>query len=52
MFGFEETEKVPTKCYATTAPLPSYINWQQPPTKKKPFSTMRAHPFNHTVPPL
>ena len=37
------------KCYVTQCVLPQYIDQSQPPTKRKPFSTIFGHPFNHTV---
>ncbi|KAL3484956.1 ribonuclease P 40kDa subunit-domain-containing protein [Aspergillus germanicus] len=37
------------KCYTTIAHLPAFINPEQTPTKRSPFSTILNHPFVHTV---
>ncbi|KAI9851447.1 MAG: hypothetical protein M1838_003636 [Thelocarpon superellum] len=49
MFGFEEIEKPTTNCFATHAALPPIIDPKQPPQRRKPFSTICSHRFNHTV---
>ena len=36
-------------CYFLHSSLPQYIDDAQPPTKRKPFSTILSHPFNHSV---
>jgi len=42
-------DRASDKCYFTQCALPQYIDQSQPPTKRKPFSTILEHPFNHTV---
>lgn len=37
------------KCYFTHAMLGEHVDDKQPPTKKKPFNTILAQPFSHTV---
>ena len=37
------------KCLYSQAILPKFVNPTVPPTKKKPFSTILAHAFVHTV---
>ncbi|KAF2842366.1 hypothetical protein M501DRAFT_1013712 [Patellaria atrata CBS 101060] len=48
MLGITSTEKK-SKCLFTTCTIPLSIDEKQPPAKKKPFSTILAHPFSHTV---
>ncbi|KAK4962220.1 hypothetical protein LTR28_004640 [Elasticomyces elasticus] len=48
--SFFQAEKTPRpKCYFTHNALPAYIDEKQPPTKRKPFSSIIAQPFSHTV---
>ncbi|KAI9782069.1 MAG: hypothetical protein M1816_002010 [Peltula sp. TS41687] len=49
MLGIGEEERPSSKCYVTCGALQSYINREQPPTKKQPYSTIRSNHFNHTV---
>lgn len=49
MFDFGVNDQPSAKCYVTHGSLPSYIDPAQPPTKKKPFSTILGHTFAHTV---
>ncbi|KAI9840054.1 MAG: hypothetical protein M1819_000247 [Sarea resinae] len=49
MFAFAESDSGGSKCYATHGLLPSFIDWREPPTKKRPLSTMSAQPFTHQV---
>jgi len=42
-------ESPSSKCFISTGTLPRFIDPKQPPTKKKPFSTIMNQPFNHTV---
>lgn len=37
------------KCYFTSSVLSNFVNHEQIPTKKKPFSTISTQPFSHTV---
>lgn len=37
------------KCFFAHTLLPQFIDATQPPTKRKPFSTFYAQPFNHSV---
>ena len=37
------------KCFFTNTTLPRFVNHEQPPTKKKPFSTILKHPYGHVV---
>ncbi|KAK0267945.1 hypothetical protein LTR35_015877 [Friedmanniomyces endolithicus] len=37
------------KCYFTHAVLSNFIDYDQPPTKKRPFTTIAAHTASHTV---
>ncbi|KAK4999082.1 hypothetical protein LTR66_001799 [Elasticomyces elasticus] len=48
--SFFQAETTPRpKCYFTHNVLPAYIDEKQPPTKRKPFSSIIAQPFSHTV---
>ncbi|GAB7339049.1 hypothetical protein MBLNU457_5708t1 [Dothideomycetes sp. NU457] len=38
-----------SKCYYSSCALPQYIDDKQPPAKRKPFSTVLEHPFNHSL---
>jgi len=49
MFEFGVDDQPASKCYVTHGSLPTYIDPRQPPTKKKPFSTILDHTFAHTV---
>ncbi|MCJ1240112.1 hypothetical protein MMC14_008112 [Varicellaria rhodocarpa] len=49
MFSFKGQKESPSKCYVTHANLPKYIDSEQPPIKRKPFSTILNQAFNHTV---
>lgn len=37
------------KCYFTSSTLPGFVNHDQLPTRKKPFSTVLTQTFNHTA---
>ena len=39
----------PAKCLFTFGLLPGYIDAAQPPTKRKPFSSIRGQQWSHTV---
>ena len=49
MFEIGADSKPAEKCYVTHGPLPAYIDPKQPPTKRRPFSTILNHTFSHTV---
>ena len=49
MFGFGKDDAVASKCYFTHGTLPKYIDPEQPPASKKPFSTIMGQAFTHTV---
>ena len=49
MFSFESQKEPSSKCYITHANLPKYIDSEQPPLKRKPFSAITNQAFNHTV---
>lgn len=49
MFVLNKDEKPHPKCYFTSSSLAAYIDHAQIPRKKKPFSTILAHTFTHTV---
>ena len=52
MLGIGEDGRPSAKCYVTCGALQGYINPEQPPTKKQPYSTIRSSRFNHTVRPF
>ncbi|EGP91856.1 uncharacterized protein MYCGRDRAFT_98906 [Zymoseptoria tritici IPO323] len=37
------------KCIVTTTKLPAFLDHEQPPTKKRPFSTLLTQNFTHTL---
>lgn len=37
------------RCLVTNATLPNFVNHEQPPTKKRPFSTLLNQTFTHRV---
>ncbi|KAH0563348.1 hypothetical protein GP486_002083 [Trichoglossum hirsutum] len=50
MFEFGDKKIPESKCYVTHGTLGrSWIELNQIPTRRKPFSTIDSHPFNHTV---
>lgn len=49
MFDFGKDDGIASKCYLTHATLPKYVDQRQPPTSKKPFSTILGQAFTHTV---
>ncbi|GME23122.1 Ribonuclease p 40kda subunit [Neofusicoccum parvum] len=49
MLGIENSDAPTSKCYFTHAVLGEHVDERQPPTKKKPFSTILAQPFSHTA---
>ncbi|MCJ1368302.1 hypothetical protein MMC16_007444 [Acarospora aff. strigata] len=49
MFEIGADSKPAEKCYVTHGPLPAYIDPKQPPTKRRPFSTILNHTFSHTL---
>ncbi|PGH27402.1 hypothetical protein AJ80_00880 [Polytolypa hystricis UAMH7299] len=49
MFGFEDAESQGEKCYTTISKFQPFIDPEQPPTKKAPFSAILNHPFIHSA---
>ncbi|TKA76893.1 hypothetical protein B0A49_01298 [Cryomyces minteri] len=49
MLDIAKQEAPSSKCYFTNNTLPAYIDGKQPPTRKKPFSTVLAQPFSHST---
>lgn len=49
MLDIGKEESSAAKCYFSHTILPHYIDDSQPPTKRKPFSTIYSQQFNHTV---
>ncbi|KAA6406916.1 MAG: hypothetical protein FRX48_09214 [Lasallia pustulata] len=49
MFDFGKEDGVASSCYFTHGTLPKYIDPEQPPASKKPFSTIMGQSFTHTV---
>lgn len=49
MLGIENKDAQASKCYFTHALLGENVDEKHLPTKKKPFSTILAQPFSHTV---
>jgi hypothetical protein len=49
MFDFSDEVSQHEKCYTTIGQLPPFVDPEQPPSKKSPFSAISTHPFIHTV---
>ncbi|KAL1306911.1 hypothetical protein AAFC00_005554 [Neodothiora populina] len=49
MLGLGKDQDKRPKCFFAHTVLPQYIDDKQPPTKKRPFSTVYAQAFNHTL---
>ena len=49
MFEFGADDQPSSKCYVTHGSLPTHVDPRQPPTRKKPFSTILDHTFVHKV---
>lgn len=49
MLEIGSADKPRPKCYFTQASLPTFVDHEQPPTKKLPFSTVIRQKYNHTV---
>lgn len=49
MFDFHDANINKEKCYTTIGELPTFVDPEQPPTKKQPFSAVANHPFVHSV---
>ncbi|KJX96992.1 ribonuclease p protein subunit [Zymoseptoria brevis] len=48
MFNLSPTSGPKPKCILTTTKLPNFLDHEQPPTKKRPFSTLLTQNFTHT----
>ena len=49
MFKTLNQEAPTSKCFLSSGSFPRFIDPKQPPTKRKPFSTIMSQPFNHRV---
>ncbi|KAF2761668.1 hypothetical protein EJ05DRAFT_496571 [Pseudovirgaria hyperparasitica] len=49
MFQFGKNNKPRSKCYYTQVTGVSYVDADQPPKKKKPYSLFHNHAFSHTM---
>ncbi|KAI9735137.1 MAG: hypothetical protein M1834_001725 [Cirrosporium novae-zelandiae] len=49
MFQFNKSDTSSSKCFLTTGSFPAYVDHKQPPTKKKPFSTILSQPCSHSA---
>ncbi|CAF9909444.1 hypothetical protein IMSHALPRED_008363 [Imshaugia aleurites] len=49
MFSFLDPKSPASKAYVSHGTLPPYVDPEQPPSKKKPFSTISSLSFIHTV---
>lgn len=49
MLGFNDSDVSSSKFFVSNGSLPAYIDPHQPPSAKKPFSTILNQPFTHTV---
>lgn len=49
MFGFSDNDGLKPKCYFTCSVLPAFIDHDQLPNKKRPFSTILDQRFTHSV---
>ncbi|KAI9656789.1 MAG: hypothetical protein M1821_003428 [Bathelium mastoideum] len=49
MFDFAKKAAPPTKCAFTHCSLPSFVDQNQPPSKRKPFSIFASQHFNQTI---
>ncbi|KAK2801116.1 hypothetical protein FQN50_007843 [Emmonsiellopsis sp. PD_5] len=49
MFEIDDPDVQKEKCYTTIGKLPPFVDPQQPPSKKSPFSTISKHPFVHST---
>lgn len=49
MFSFLDHRSSAAKAYVSQGSLPPFVDPEQPPSKKNPFSTIIGQPFIHTV---
>ncbi|KAK3681518.1 hypothetical protein LTR37_020881 [Vermiconidia calcicola] len=49
MLSLEKNNGPRPKCFFTSSVLPSFVNHEQIPNKKKPFSTISGQAFSHTL---
>ena len=49
MLAFNKSESPSSKAFVSNGTLPAYVDAQQLPTAKKPFSTISRQVFTHKV---
>ncbi len=49
MLPLAKTDLPPSKCHFTYGRIPPFVDESQPPTKRKPFSSILAQKWSHTV---
>lgn len=49
MYEIDDPDLRKEKCYTTIGKLPPFVDPQQPPIKKSPFSSISKHSFVHSV---
>ncbi|KAK3725058.1 hypothetical protein LTR37_000568 [Vermiconidia calcicola] len=49
MLSLEKNDGLRPKCFFASSVLPSFVNHEQIPNKKKPFSTISGQAFSHTL---
>ncbi|OJD12212.1 hypothetical protein AJ78_07153 [Emergomyces pasteurianus Ep9510] len=49
MYEIDDPDLRKEKCYTTIGKLPAFVDPQQPPIKKSPFSSFSKHPFVHST---
>ncbi|OAX84970.1 hypothetical protein ACJ72_00650 [Emergomyces africanus] len=49
MYEIDDPDLRKEKCYTTIGKLPAFVDPQQPPLKKSPFSSFSKHPFVHST---
>ncbi len=49
MLPLAKTDEPPSKCLFTHGRIPAFVDESQPPTKRKPFSSILAQKWSHTV---
>ncbi|PGH18545.1 hypothetical protein AJ79_00324 [Helicocarpus griseus UAMH5409] len=49
MYEIDDPDAQKEKCYTTIGKLPPFVDVQQPPVKKSPFSSISKHPFVHST---
>lgn len=49
MLDLNTSESSKPRCLVSSTKLAGFLNHEQPPSKKRPFSTILNHTFNHTA---